>query len=202
MEDSSSAFSEHNENDGNGHSKNEEDSGSSNDSNDSDDEDLLESVFTTKQKQEDSGSSNDNSDSDDEDLLESVFTTKQKQEDSGSSNDNSDSDDEDLPVSKTKQKQRKITKELWSGMKAELVENLPEGVDGLRVFKIPLQSCEEEGRNTLRDGRKWKKNCPTESKGHNRVRYADCKGSSRCYNAHCPFKLEFGVVNTNSQGNL
>ena len=40
-------------------------------------------------------------------------------------------------------------------MKAELVENLPEGVDGLRVFKIPLQSCEEEGRNTLRDSRKW-----------------------------------------------
>ena len=174
MEDSSSAFSEHNENDGNGHSKNEEDSGSSNDSNDSDDEDLL----------------------------ESVFTTKQKQEDSGSSNDNSDSDDEDLPVSKTKQKQRKITKELWSGMKAELVENLPEGVDGLRVFKIPLQSCEEEGRNTLRDGRKWKKNCPTEWKGHNRVRYADCKGSSRCYNAHCPFKLEFGVVNTTQFKNL
>lgn len=174
MEDSSSAFSEHNENDGNGHSKNEEDSGSSNDSNDSDDEDLL----------------------------ESVCTTKQKQEDSGSSNDNSDSDDEDLPVSKTKQKQRKITKELWSGMKAELVENLPEGVDGLRVFKIPLQSCEEEGRNTLRDGRKWKKNCPTEWKGHNRVRYADCKGSSRCYNAHCPFKLEFGVVNTTQFKNL
>ena len=137
MEDSSSAFSEHNENDGNGHSKNEEDSGSSNDSNDSDDEDLL----------------------------ESVFTTKQKQEDSGSSNDNSDSDDEDLPVSKTKQKQRKITKELWSGMKAELVENLPEGVDGLRVFKILLQSCEEEGRNTLRDGRKWKKTAQLNGKG-------------------------------------
>lgn len=202
MEDSSSAFSEHNENDGNGHSKNEEDSGSSNDSNDSDDEDLLESVFTTKQKQEDTGSSNDNSDSDDEDWLESVFTTKQKHEDSGSSNDNSDSDDEDLPVSKTKQKQRKITKELWSGMKAELVENLPEGVDGLRVFKIPLQSCEEEGRNTLRDGRKWKKNCPTEWKGHNCVWYADCKGSSRYYNAHCPFKLEFGVVNTTQFKNL
>ena len=131
MEDSSSAFSEHNENNGNGHSKNEEDSGSSNDS-------------------------------DNEDLLESVFTTKQKQEDSGSSNDNSDSDDKDLPVSKTKQKQRKITKKLWSGMKAELVENLPEGGDGLRVFKIPLKSCEEEeeGRNTLRDGRKWKKKMP------------------------------------------
>ena len=41
-------------------------------------------------------------------------------------------------------------------MKAELVENLPEGVDGLRVFKIPLKSCEEEGilSETVESGKK------------------------------------------------
>ena len=31
---------------------------------------------------------------------------------------------------------------MWAGMKAELVEHLHEGVDGLRVLKIPSEMVE------------------------------------------------------------
>ena len=89
-----------------------------------------------------------------------------------------------------------------NGIKAESVKHLPEGVDGLRVFKIPSESLKNEGKNIFKDGRNWKKNCPTEWKGHRRVRYADCKGSSRCCNAQCPFMVEFGVVNTTQFKNM
>ena len=77
------------------------------------------------------------------------------------------SDDEYLleSVFKRKKKQRKITEESWSAMKAELVEHLPEGVDGLRVFKIPSKSSEKEDRDTLKDGRKWKKTAQPNGKG-------------------------------------
>lgn len=112
--------------------------------------------------------------------------------------DNSDESDGDLLESpfQKKKKQRKVTEEMWAGVGAEVVEHLPDGIDGLRVFKIPLKHDEKEGRDVLRDGRRWKKNCPTQWKGHNRVRYADCNGSHKCCSARCPFRLEFGVVNT------
>ena len=113
--------------------------------------------------------------------------------------DNSDESDGDLLESpfQKKKKQRKVTAEMWAWVKAEMVDpHLPDGVDGLKVFKVPFKHDEKEGRDVLRDGRKWKKNCPTQWKGHNRVRYADCKGSHECYSARCPFRLEFGVVNT------
>lgn len=112
--------------------------------------------------------------------------------------DNSDESDGDLLESpfQKKKKQRKVTEEMWAGVEAEVVEHLPDGIDGLRVFKIPLKHDEKEGRDVLRDGRRWKKNCPTQWKGHNRVRYADCNGSHKCCSARCPFRLEFGVVNT------
>ena len=120
------------------------------------------------------------------------------------SDSHSEGDDNDLldSVFETKHKQRKITEEMWSGIKAELVKHLPEGVDGLRVFKIPSESLKNEGKNIFKDGRNWKKNCPTEWKGHRRVRYADCKGSSRCCNAQCPFMVEFSVVNTTQFKNM
>lgn len=112
--------------------------------------------------------------------------------------DNSDESDGDLLESlfQKKKRQRKVTEEMWAGVGAEVVEHLPDGIDGLRVFNIPLKHDEKEGRDVLRDGRRWKKNCPTQWKGHNRVRYADCNGSHKCSSARCPFRLEFGVVNT------
>ena len=84
---------------------------------------------------------------------------------------------------------------MWAGVKAEVVDHLPDGIDSLRVFKLPFKHDEKEGRDVLRDGRKWKKNCPTQWKGHNRVRYADCNGSHKCCSARCPLRLEFGMVN-------
>ena len=71
----------------------------------------------------------------------------------------SEGDDDDLldSVFETKHKQRKITEEMWSGIKAELVKHLPEGVDGLRVFKIPSESLKNEGKNIFKDGRNWEK---------------------------------------------
>ena len=86
---------------------------------------------------------------------------------------------------------------MWSGVKAEVVEHLPDGIDGLRVFKVPFKHDEKEGRDAMPSGTvESRKNCPTQWKGHNRVRYADCSGSHKCCSAHCPFRLEFGVVNT------
>ena len=93
-----------------------------------------------------------------------------KEEGSNSSYDNSErhaeidshseGDDDDLldSVFETKHQQRKITEEMWPGIKAELVKHLPEGVDGLRVFKIPSESLKNEGKNIFKDGRNWKKN--------------------------------------------
>ena len=50
----------------------------------------------------------------------------------------------------------------------------------------------------LQDGRKWKTNCPISWpwKDHDRVRFADCKGSMKCLHDNCPFKKEYGVTNT------
>ena len=46
---------------------------------------------------------------------------------------------------------------MWSGIKAESVKHLPEGVDGLRVFKIPSESLKNEGKNIFKDGRTGKR---------------------------------------------
>ena len=93
----------------------------------------------------------------------------EKEEGSNSSDDNSErhaeidsqseGDDDDLLDSafERKQKQRKITEEMWSGIKAESVKHLPEGVDGLRVFKIPSESLKNEGKNIFKDGRTGKR---------------------------------------------
>ena len=40
------------------------------------------------------------------------------------------------------------------------------------------------------------KNCPTSWKGHDRVTYANCKGSYKCARENCPFKVQYGVINT------
>ena len=69
---------------------------------------------------------------------------------------------------------------------------LPEGIDGLKVYHIENYY----DIDALQDGRKWKKNCPTEWKDHGRTRYADCCGSFKCTRERCPFKTQYGVINT------
>ena len=72
---------------------------------------------------------------------------------------------------------------------------MPEGIDGMQAFVIHITE-EESIVNVLKDGRKWKKNCPTSWNGHRRVRYANCRGSNKCGNDNCPYRIEYGVINT------
>ena len=69
---------------------------------------------------------------------------------------------------------------------------LPEGIDGLEAYHIENY----HDIDALQDGRKWKKNCPTEWKDHGRTRYADCCSSFKCTRERCPFETEYGVINT------
>jgi hypothetical protein len=75
------------------------------------------------------------------------------------------------------------------------VQQLPEGIDGLKKYEIKgFSYCDTKA---LQDGRKWKKICPTSWKGHARsTRFPDCRGSLRCTTERCPFKIQYGVTNT------
>lgn len=78
-------------------------------------------------------------------------------------------------------------------MQKETVKSLPIGINGLKIYEI---KDFRQKLDALQDGRKWKKNCPTEWKNHGCVRFADCKGSYKCVQKQCPFKMEFAVTNT------
>ena len=112
-----------------------------------------------------------------------------------SSNDDSDSDNERL-ADECRLKQRKISVELWDGVDKEVVERLPEDIDGDKVYEIKGQLDKKKLVAALKDGRKWKKNCHTTWSGHDRARYVDCKGSFKCTRNDCPFKVQYGVINT------
>ena len=108
----------------------------------------------------------------------------------GSSESASDSD----ASHSVQKKQRKVAVEYWDDVEREQVDKLPEGIDGVRVFVIKNL----DGKKTieaLKDGRRWKKNCPTRWQGHPKTRYADCRGSYLCENQKCLFRLEFGIIN-------
>lgn len=117
---------------------------------------------------------------------------------SGSSETNSEQDDvkEDTDTKKRKRrKQKKIGEDLWTFTEREEVESLPVGIDGLNVYIVNWKD-EKELKECLKDGRKWRKDCPTKWKGRERVRYADCRGSYKCNNSACPFLTEYGVRKT------
>ncbi len=94
-----------------------------------------------------------------------------------------------------RKRQKKVREYRWSGVEPQLVNNLPVGIDGLKIF-IMKKSGSEENSRLLRDGRRWKKSCPTDWLDHKQVRFADCRGSHKCVNDCCPFKVQFGVINT------
>lgn len=107
-----------------------------------------------------------------------------------------DSVKEDTDKKKRKRKKQKKTGEdLWTYAEREKVESLPEGIDGFNVY-ILNQKNETDLKESLKDGRKWRKDCPTNWKGRERVRYADCRGSYKCNNNACPFLTKYGVRNT------
>ncbi|XP_028410231.1 uncharacterized protein LOC114532836 [Dendronephthya gigantea] len=106
------------------------------------------------------------------------------------------SDSDISSCSETFPKQRKIAVDLWENVEKKLVEKLPVDINGLSAFKIKELSTKKKMVSALVDGRKWKKNCPTNWTGHSRVRYADCKGSFKCIEPRCPYKVQYGIVNT------
>ena len=95
-------------------------------------------------------------------------------------------------------RQKKIGPELWSNVKIEQVDQIPDDVDGLRVYEVQLNdtSSKQQSRmSTVKDGRPWKKDSGTQWKGLRNVRYSDCLGSHTCINPQCDFQKEYGVVN-------
>ena len=91
-------------------------------------------------------------------------------------------------------KQRKFCPDLWSDVPMQTVNELPDAIDGLAAYN--LTSKKENMHYALQDGRKWKKNCPSQWCDHSRVRNADCKGPYVCINESCPYKVQCGVTNT------
>lgn len=94
----------------------------------------------------------------------------------------------------SQQKQRKIGPEKWNSVAIMTVNVLPQDIDGLQAYEIKYKN-QKDLSTSLNDGRKWNKNCPSNWTGHQRVRYADCKGSFTCTNSKCPYKIEYGVIN-------
>lgn len=126
-------------------------------------------------------------------------TSRKKSSKSMSSGNSRSEDDVSSDYSSSEQdtensKQVKLGPETWINVPAEIVKELPEGIDGLKVFQLN-DIPKNEHFNALKDGRRWKKSCPSSWKGHGRVRFADCKGSLRCINDSCPYKVHYGVVN-------
>ena len=68
---------------------------------------------------------------------------------------------------------RKVPLDHWDEVERETVERLPEDIDGTKVYVINCLSKNKDTLQLLKDGRRWKKNCPTNWQGHKRVRYAD-----------------------------
>ena len=93
-------------------------------------------------------------------------------------------------------RQRKIGVELWDDVDKEVVQQLPDDINGDKMHIMEGLTEQVQIVAALQDGRKWKKNCPTSWNGHARVRYADCKGSHTCVVMGCPFKVQYGVINT------
>ena len=84
----------------------------------------------------------------------------------------------------------------WDDVEHETVDCLPAGIDGTKVYVIDgFTTKNKNSLKLLNDGRRWKKNCPTNWQGHTRVRYADCKGLSICDSENCPYKLQYGIIN-------
>ncbi|KAK3735687.1 hypothetical protein QZH41_003353 [Actinostola sp. cb2023] len=94
-----------------------------------------------------------------------------------------------------------------SGADVEMAKPSPRSSINTKVNQakvIDVESSDDEDLSiptpgfskVLNDGRNWKKTCPTGWKGHNRTRFADCKGSSKCNFERCPFKVQYGVRNT------
>ena len=100
-------------------------------------------------------------------------------------------------------KQRKFDPGMWESAPVSEVEKLPLGIDGLvKCTIVKARTWKEISAALLADGRKWKKSNGTQWKQYGEMRYADCRGSFKCINTQCPFRVQFGVTNTNQFKNV
>jgi hypothetical protein len=108
----------------------------------------------------------------------------------------STSSESDSPAAVNKESRvRKLPLHHWDDIEKKTIDRLPEDIDGMKVYVINGFTKNKDALKLLKDGRRWKKNCPTNWQGHRRVRYADCKGSSICENENCPYKVQYGIIN-------
>ena len=139
------------------------------------------------------------SSSSDEELTHSIYSPAKRARKHGgrsnSSNDEktADTDDERVSYHKIK-KQRKFDPELWDNVVAENVSCLPTGIDGLCAYTIKCKATDKV-KVIQTDGRKWKKSSATRWKNFGEMRYADCRGSYKCENIDCPYRVQYGVIN-------
>ena len=54
---------------------------------------------------------------------------------------------------------------MWNKVPMEQVKNIPEDIDGLRVYEITQSGKAVKGMLRLRDGRRWKKSSQTRWSG-------------------------------------
>ena len=139
------------------------------------------------------------SSSSDEELTHSIYSPAKRARKHGgrsnSSNDEKTADTDDERVSHHKiKKQRKFDSELWDNVVAENVSCLPTGIDGLCAYTIKCKATDKV-KVIQTDGRKWKKSSATRWKNFGEMRYADCRGSYKCENIDCPYRVQYGVIN-------
>lgn len=120
-------------------------------------------------------------DNSDEDLMQSIYALSY-------STLQHNSDD-----SATEKAQPRFGPGMWKAVEQEVVSTLPSGIDVLCKYKI-VNSTKNKVQLLQTDGRKWKKSSVSNWKDHGNVRYADCRGSHKCVNNTCPFRVEYGVV--------
>lgn len=73
--------------------------------------------------------------------------------------------------------------------------SLPSGIDGLCSYIIPLNTSVDKEKVLQTDGTKWKRSSSISWRNYGELRYADCRGSHKCENNDCLFKLQYGVIN-------
>ena len=128
-------------------------------------------------------------------------STSQSESDTTSTEKEGESEDEiSSSASDTKTKihysagRRYLHHDIWKGMPAEKVDQIPYDIDGLQKYRLKFDI--NKRMESSHDGRKWKRYVPSKRRGHKGIRrLANCSGSYRCDNVHCDFLEEYGHPN-------
>lgn len=84
----------------------------------------------------------------------------------------------------------------WQLCTAEVVDKLPEDINGLRKFIINCNNANDDMMKITKDGRPWKTWVTSSRKGfHGIRRVARCGGNFTCTSPSCPYLAEHGKPN-------